>query len=70
MEQGPRDSLMDLRPGYRTRVREDGAGDPLVLIHGTPLDSPRTPGLARRCRVGYTVTPRHDPPVSQGRNAA
>ena len=38
MEQGLRDGLLDLRPGYRTRVREDGAGDPLVLIHGTPLD--------------------------------
>jgi 3-oxoadipate enol-lactonase len=34
-----RDSLIDLRPGYRTRVREDGAGDVLVLIHGTPLDT-------------------------------
>lgn len=50
-----RDSLIDLGPGYRTRVREDGAGDVLVLIHGTPLDSrawdPLVPLLRERRRV-------------------
>jgi 3-oxoadipate enol-lactonase len=50
-----RDSLIDLSPGYRTRVQEDGVGDVLVLIHGTPLDTrawdPLVPLLRGRRRV-------------------
>jgi 3-oxoadipate enol-lactonase len=50
-----RDSLIKLGPGYRTRVLEEGAGDVLVLIHGTPLDTrawdPLVPLLRGRRRV-------------------
>jgi 3-oxoadipate enol-lactonase len=50
-----RDSLIDLRPGYRTRVKEDGTGDVMVLVHGTPLDTrawdPLVPLLRERRRV-------------------
>ncbi len=57
MEEGVRDSFIDLRPGYRTRVREEGSGDALVLIHGTPLDlrawDPIVPLLHGRRLVRY-----------------
>lgn len=50
-----RDSHMDIGPGYRGRVQDEGAGDVLVLIHGTPLDSrvwdPLVPLLRVRHRV-------------------
>ncbi len=49
------DSHIDLASGYRTRVQDEGAGDVLVLIHGTPLDSrawdPLVPFLRERHRV-------------------
>jgi 3-oxoadipate enol-lactonase len=50
-----RDSHIDLAPGYRTRVQDEGAGDVLVLVHGTPLDTrawdPLVPLLRERHRV-------------------
>lgn len=50
-----RDSLIDLDAGYRTRVRQDGTGAVLVLVHGTPLDTrawdPLVPLLRERHRV-------------------
>ena len=50
-----RDSLIDLDVGYRTRVQDEGTGPPVVLIHGTPLDTrawdPLVPLLRERRRV-------------------
>jgi 3-oxoadipate enol-lactonase len=32
------DGLVELAPGYRTRVVDEGRGDAVVLLHGTPFD--------------------------------
>jgi 3-oxoadipate enol-lactonase len=31
-------ALIEVVPGYRTRLLEDGTGAPVVLLHGTPFD--------------------------------
>lgn len=47
----------DLAPGYRTRVVDEGAGEALVLLHGTPFDAdawdPLVPLLAGRRVVRF-----------------
>jgi 3-oxoadipate enol-lactonase len=50
-----RELHIDLAPGYRTRVQDEGAGDVLLLIHGSSLDTrawdPIVPLLRERHRV-------------------
>lgn len=49
------DDLVEITPGYRTRVRDEGAGRPVVLLHGTPFDlrawDPLVDALGGRCRT-------------------
>ncbi|HEY0932926.1 MAG TPA: alpha/beta fold hydrolase [Trebonia sp.] len=52
------DNEIELR-GHRTRLVDDGAGSPLVLVHGTPFDlgswDPLVAALAGRRTVRYDV---------------
>ena len=46
---------VEIAPGYRTVLREDGAGAPVVLLHGTPFDGrawqPVVTALDGSCRA-------------------
>jgi len=47
--------LVEVAPGYSTEVLDEGAGRPVVLLHGTPFDlrawDPLVRALAGRCRT-------------------
>lgn len=49
------DDLVEIAPGYRARVRDEGAGRVVVLLHGTPFDErawdPLVGALGGRCRT-------------------
>ena len=49
------ESVVELAPGYRTRVLDGGGGRVVVLLHGTPFDvrawDPVVRALDGRCRT-------------------